>query len=184
MDTNEAQWIARSLAGDEAAFRSLYAAHAPRVTAYFRRCGFTHSDADDLTQEVFVRVFKSLPTFDPARGTFRQWLAAIACNVARRRWRRRKEPDHFDTELAGEVFAVHANPADTPETREQLDALRDCIQALPADLARLVRLRYVDARTTRGIALAIGMAEATVRARLNEAVASLHECLKKKGILT
>ncbi len=184
MEANEAELIEQCLRGDQTSCSLLYSTYAGLVRAYLQRCGFGSTDADDLTQEVFVRVFKSLKTFKPAKGTFRQWLGAITRNVARKRWRRRPEPENFDPELAEEVFATYGNPGQTPEAREEVDAVRLCVQTLPADLTRIIRLRFVQGRTTRGIASAIEMAEATVRLRLKEAVALLESCLRDKGVLS
>jgi len=182
MSADAPDLIARCLRGDDAAFTALHAEHAGRVKAYFLRQGFTGPDADDLTQQVFVRVFKSFRTFDRSRGTFSQWLGAIARNVARKHFRRRTQPQSFDPELAEEMFAAMENPTGRVELREEIDALSQCIEALPAELARVIHLRYVQARTTRGIAALLGMPEATVRLRLKEAAGLLQGCLKAKGI--
>lgn len=179
----EAQLIPRCRAGDAAAQRELYASHARRVAAYFLRSGFAPADADDLVQETFTRVFRSLGTYDPARGAFGAWLATIARNVARRRWGRRPEPDSFDPELAGDVLVAPGNPHAEAAGREEIDALRDCISRLPEEIARIVHLRYVQGRTTRGVAAAAGIPEATVRLRLADAHGRLERCLRDKGVL-
>jgi RNA polymerase sigma-70 factor (ECF subfamily) len=181
MKSRETEWIARWLTGDNAALARLYESHAGWLRAYLRRRGFAAADADDLAQEVFVRVLKSLHTFDARRGAFVPWLAAIARNVARKSWGRRPSPDHLDPEMAEAVFAAAEN-ADKPETREEIEVLRDCISALPPDLAKIVRLRYVEGMTTRSIATAENLPEATVRLRLDEAKAALERCLKSKGV--
>ncbi len=183
MDAGDSELVLRCLWGDRAAFDPLYRAHAGRVKTYFLRCGFPEAFADDLTQDVFVRVLKSLHTFNPARGTFRQWLAAVTRNVARRRWERRADPESFDPELAEETLATYDNPGAASEEGERMNALGECVRALPPDLARLVRLRYVEGRTTRGIAAAVRMAEATVRLRLAEATDMLRRCMKSKGLI-
>ena len=172
--------VRRAVAGDGSAFERLHAGHCRHVTAYFLRSGFAEAQAEDLAQDVFVRVFRSLHTFDGGRGTFRQWLAAVARNVARRHWGRRPGPDCFDPDLAEEVLAA---PPEGGADREEVAALRACIAALPAELQRVVRLRYVEGRTTRGVAEAAGMPESTVRLRLQEAKALLQRCLRGKGIL-
>jgi len=181
MEPGETDCIARVLAGDGTAFERLYESHAGWVRVYLRRCGFTPADVDDLAQEVFLRVLKSLDTFDAARGPFAPWLATVARNVARKSWARRPSPDHLDPEMAEAVFAAAEN-ADKPETREEIEALRGCIDALPPDLARIVRRRYVDGMTTRGIATAENLPEATARLRIDEAKAALERCLKSKGV--
>ena len=177
----DTELVRRAAAGDQAAYEALYAAHARCVAAYFLRCGFRQADADDLVQETFVRAFRSLHTFDGSRGGLRTWLGAIARNCARKRWSRRPEPDHFDPELAAEVLAGGDDPGNAVEQRDAESALLDCLAALPEELARIVRLRYVDGRTTRGIAAEVGIPEATIRLRLAEAHDQLRRCLTAKG---
>ena len=180
---DEQKLVARCLAGKKSAQETLHGLHAWRVTAYFRRCGFSADQADDLSQETFMRAFKSLANFDAQRGRVRYWLGAIAKNVARKYWANPSGPVDFDPELAEEMFAAPADALDSPEVREEVDAVRDCVDHLPEELARIVRLRYVSAGTTRGIASAVELPEATVRLRLKEAVGLLERCLKLKGVL-
>lgn len=173
--------IGRCLAGEAAAFRQMHDEQAGRVVAYFLRSGFSPADADDLRQEVFLRAFKSLRSFDDLRGSLGGWLAAIARNVARRHWQQSSMDGQFDAELAEETLRDPAGPPDLT-AQEEIEALKGCIDKLPAEFARLVSLRYVDGLTTRGVAARIGWPEATVRLRLAEAKEMLTECLKKKGI--
>ena len=183
MNSEDRHLIERGLAGEAPAHAELHARHGGRVVAYFLRSGFSATDAEDLCQEVFLRAFRSLATFDADKGALATWLGAIARNVARRRWARRAQPDSFDPELAEEMFAAADNPGHSPEAREELQAVRDCVEALPAELGRIVRLRYVEGRTTRGVAAATGIPEATVRSRLTECRGLLERCLRGKGIL-
>jgi len=175
--------IGRCLRGDESACQSLYRDHAGRVRAYFRRSGFAPADVDDLTQDAFVRAFRSLGSFDAARGSLATWIGTIARNLARKRWARRPDPAGYDPELAEETLAVTDNPAAHSESRERLEALQRCVGELPGELAQLVRLRYVKGLTTRGIAAAAGLAEATARLRLGQAIEMLTGCMKSKGML-
>ena len=184
MDENEKQWIEGALLGNQAACGALYDANARWVAAYFLRSGFARADADDLVQETFVRAFRSLETFDAARGPFRPWLAAIARNAARRRWSARPRPEDFDPELAEKVLtSPDDDPAGAAGRREEIDTVRQCVQTLPQDLQRVVRLRYVDGQTTRGIAAETKIAEATVRLRIEEARRRIEECLRGKGVV-
>lgn len=183
MKTDEQKLVARCLAGKRSAQDTLHRLHAWRVTAYFRRAGFSTEQADDLSQETFLRAFKSLGNFDAQRGRVRYWLGAIARNVARKYWSRPEGPIDFDPELAEEMFTAPADAMEDPEVREEVDSVRQCVSDLPEDLARVVHLRYVAAGTTRGIATATGLPEATVRLRLKEAMGLLERCLKSKGVL-
>ena len=183
VDEQDTRLIERCRKRDVKAYETLYHAHAGRVAAYFLRSGFAHADADDLTQETFVRAFRSLATFDAQKGTFRRWLAEIARNVARSQWGRRKQAELFDAELAEEMLLATENPSEAPEAREELAAVGDCVGRLPEELWQIVRLRYVVGRTLRGVAASANMPEATVRLRLQEALALLARCLKQKGVV-
>lgn len=179
----EVDLVRRCLGGDDEAFHALYLAHAGRIKVYFKRSGFAPHDADDLTQDTFVRAFRSLPSFDADRGPFGGWLSAIARNVARRHWGRRREQQDLDPELAEEMLTFADNPGHSVQTLEELDGLAQCLDALPRELAHVVRLRYVGGMTTRGIGSTTGLAEATVRLRLDEAVNLLRGCMRGKKLL-
>ena len=183
VEQTEQQLISRSLAGEESACGQLYQDHAGLVAAYFRRSGFDSSLAADLTQETFVRVFSSLGGYDRSRGEFRAWLSAIARNVARKYWRRRAAVNSFDPELADAMFAIPAEASGTPEQREEIAAVADCVSRLDEQLGELIRLRYVRGMTTRGIASEADMPESTVRTRLGEALDCIERCLQGKGIV-
>jgi RNA polymerase sigma-70 factor (ECF subfamily) len=173
------QWVQQARGGSEDAFEWLYARYAPRVKAYFLRCGFI-GEADDVLQETFLRAFGSLSTYDADKGAFATWLGAIARNVARKRWRKKNgPPDAIDPELAAEVLT--RDDADPPQTREELSALDGCVHQLPSEKRALIELRYVKAMTTRGMAEELDIPESTVRLRLAEAMAELRTCLGGKG---
>ena len=116
---DERHLVLRALAGEESACEELYDRHGGRVMAYLLRSGFVRADADDLTQEVFLRAFKSLRTFDAARGAFAAWVGAIARNVARRQWGKRRGGESFDSQLAEEMFAAPSDDRTTVESQEE-----------------------------------------------------------------
>ncbi len=180
---DERELVRLALHGERAAFEQLYAAHARRVLAYLYRCGFAPATADDLVQETFLSAYASLETFDGERGGFSAWVGGIARNAARKHWARRKDGESFDPALAEQVLAGGEEPAETAESNEEISAVRACVETLPEELRRIVRLRYVDGRTTRGVAAAAGLPEATVRLRLEQAGELLARCLRSKGVL-
>ena len=103
--------------------------------------------------------------------------------MVRKHWSRRVSDNHFDPELAEEMIADPDDRGDTPQAREEIDALRACVQQLPPQMRTLVELRYVEGLTTRGIADVCHIPEATVRQRLAEAKDMLQRWLKDRGIL-
>jgi len=175
--------VARCLRGEPGSFEAIHAAHSRRVMAYLLRSGFSVHDAEDLCQDIFVRVVKSLKKFDESRGALGAWIATIARNVARKRWRRKASRWlDFDPELAEETLSGGDDPSGATEAVETIEALDDCIGRLPGELQQMIRLRYVEGRTTRGISSAVGMPEATVRLHLDKARDILRRCLESKGI--
>jgi RNA polymerase sigma-70 factor (ECF subfamily) len=175
--------VERCLAGEPEATELFYNQNARAVMVYFLRSGFVQAQAEDLTQEVFLRAIRSLGTYDPARGGLRNWLWTIARNLARRQWSRRRGTVEQDLDLAEVALDGRDGPAEALAATEETRAVAQCVQALRGELANLVRMRYVDGLTTRGIAELTQTPEATVRARLTEALNLVERCLKSKGFI-
>jgi len=185
MDDRDLVLVSRCLMGEAAAYYELYEARAAAVMAFFVRCGFGPVEAEDLTQETFLRAFKSLETFDAQKGYFCQWLGAIARNLARRKWEGKHGADaNYDPQIAAASLEDDdaADPQRRAEDSEALAALEECLSRLSDSHRQIVRLRYVEAMSTRGIAQTCGIPESTVRLRLEEARQSLGQCLKGKGV--
>lgn len=177
------QLVARCLDGNQAAHEELYARYAPAVMMYYKRCGFTSHDVADLMQISFSKAFRALHTYKPAKARLGTWLSAIARNEAYKRWRKRQQPESCDIEMADFALDSASTPHELTEQREQFAALDDCVGTLEITLERIVRLRFIDGLTTRGISRRMNMAESTVRKRLVEALSSLSICMKGKGFL-
>src|SRR5947208_15025974 len=91
-DDPEVQLMSRVRAGDEAAFRQLQERYAGRVLGYFCKQLRDRAEAEDLTQEVFLRLYRSRDRYQP-RARFATWIFHIAHNVARNAMRsRRRRP--------------------------------------------------------------------------------------------
>lgn len=183
LDQSDSYLAARIAQGDQDAARLLYVRHIRRVQTYFERSGFCGPDADDLSQQTFIRAFRALPGFDAGRAEFRVWLGAVARNVARRQWGRRNVAADLDPELAEQMFASTDNPGTESAFREQCAAVADCVKRLDEPHRTIITLRYVEGLSTRAIAGRIELAESTVRLRLTEAMGQLQRCLGGKGIL-
>ena len=170
---DERALIARTVAGDRVAARSLYDRHARRVhRVVFRICGDDEL-ACDLTQDVFVKAFRQLPGF---RGdaAFTTWLHRIAVTTALNSMRKVKRIRMHEEPL--EDDAPHAAPAREaePDLKAKLHA---SIDALPENLRAVIVLHAVEGYTHVEIGEMLGIAEGTSKARLFEARAKLRVAL-------
>ena len=180
----DADLVARFTGGDAGAFDALHRRHAGWVCAYLRRAGLGHADVADVAQDAFVRAFRAAGQFDPARGTFGGWLAAIARNCLVRHLQRMRSAKTADGTILADSLPGREDDPETASSRmEEAAAVEDCVSRLPGELRRIVALRYVAGQTTRSIAPAAGISEAGVRNRLAEAQALLRRCLESKGVL-
>jgi RNA polymerase sigma-70 factor (ECF subfamily) len=166
---------ARLLAGDEAAFHTVYASHAALVLGLAARVTRDRAAAEDIAQEVFTHLWTHPFSFDPARGSLRTWLAVLAHRRAVD-WVRREEARR-------NVRPPAAEPDRGDETAEA--AMRSVLSArvrkmlgeLPETLRAPVLLAYYGGRTYREVAAELGIPEGTAKTRIRAALHRLAEAL-------
>lgn len=166
---DETTLIARAVAGDRIAARSIYDAHSPVIFRLaFRIVG--PDFAEECTQDVFVRAFQRLPMF---RGdsSLRTWLHSITVSVGLNLKRREKRrSNHMSLEFAPDL------PVQTPEADPLLtQRLNGAIESLPEELRAIVILHLVQGHTHPEIAEILDIPEGTSKARLSRARARLRE---------
>jgi RNA polymerase sigma-70 factor, ECF subfamily len=160
--------LARDL---DASFEALVLAHQDRLfTIAWRTSGDRH-DAEELVQDCFVRAYRALATYPPARIRelrLRGWLTTILLNAGRNRLRVRRVPT---TELA---FDPGAEPADDPLTRtDERETWARLLAGLSPAQRTAVVLRHVDGLSYAEIAEATGRPEGTVKAHVHRGLAAL-----------
>src|ERR1700683_1323801 len=154
--------------------------HSARVYRLaFRVTGNSH-DAEDLTQEVFVRVFRSLPTYTP--GTFEGWLHRITTNLfldmTRRRQRIRFEGLGDDT--AARLGDGARSPADAFDDRHLDSDIQAALKALAPEYRAAVILCDIEGLSYEEIAAALGIKLGTVRSRIHRGRAQLRRALEHR----
>jgi RNA polymerase sigma-70 factor (ECF subfamily) len=155
--------------------------HSDRVYRLAYRLTGNPHDAEDLTQEVFVRVFRSLDSYTP--GTFEGWLHRITTNLfldqARRKQRIRF--DALSDERADRLSSNQPTP-DIAFTDQRFDDdVERALQALPPDFRAAVVLCDVEGLTYEEIAEILGAKLGTVRSRIHRGRAMLREALKHRA---
>ena len=152
-------------------------AHSARVYRLAYRLTGNQHDAEDLTQEVFVRVFRSLSSYTP--GTFEGWLHRITTNLfldgARRRQRIRFEG--LGADVAQRLPGSELSPADAWDDAHFDGDVQAALQALPPDYRAAVVLCDIEGFSYEEIAATMGVKLGTVRSRIHRGRAQLRTAL-------
>lgn len=155
--------------GDPAAFRVVVEALARYTFNLAYRMTYEAQDAEDLTQEIFLRLFQNLRKYDPELP-FGPWFRTVATNTALN-WRRARRARPAPLESV-EV------PVDPEDPAEMPDHLRRAIQELPEEYRMVVTLRYLEDLGVEDIALAMGKPAGTIKTWLFRARDMLKEKVK------
>ena len=180
MSGEDAGLVRRCLAGDEKAYRELVERYQGQVYSLALRMVRRAEDAEDLTQETFVRMFRALSRYDPERP-FAAWLFTIASRLCIDHIRRRKvspisltqrERD-TDEEYEIEVEDTGLKPDEAAAHAEESRRTAELIEALPPHYRIVVLLRHVQDLSYEEIAEALHLPLGTVKARIHRARALL-----------
>ncbi len=186
VDAEERELIERLRRHDEAAFNRFVLQYQERVFRLLLRMIGDSAEAEDLAQEVFISIFKSIESFrgDSQLST---WVYRVAANHCRNRIkyltrRRRKLTDQYDEQDEGEVHQVQArpNPPDRLlEARQTEHLLQAGLLSLDEEQRELIVLREVEHLSYEEIMTITGLPEGTVKSRLHRARTGLREYLEK-----
>lgn len=161
---------------DRAAFRRLFDHFGPRVKAYLRRLGVDDETAEDLTQEVFVSIWRRAGQFDPAKASVATWVFTIARNKRIDALRRDRpvpgEPD--DPEL--EIDPAPRSDAIAEQNQLSMRVMR-AVETLPEEQKRLLKIFYFEDKPHSVIAQELGLPLGTVKSRLRLALGKLRALL-------
>jgi RNA polymerase sigma-70 factor (ECF subfamily) len=180
--------VSRCLGGDEAAWEELVRQHTRQVYGLCFRFTNSTQEAQDLTQEVFLRVFKTIKTFRSAEGSFGTWLARVTRNLLidhYRRTRQQRVTDSIEDQLPV-LEQVGTSGAARPDQalagREASEILQATLQKLSPDLREAVILRDLQEMEYREIADVLDIPEGTVKSRINRGRAELARLLRKQKL--
>ncbi len=177
--------VERCLSGDQAAWETLVRNHTRRVFGFCYRFTGKESEAQDLTQEVFLRVFRSLKSYRSGEGAFATWLARLSRNLLIDHYRRTKQDlatESIEEQLPmiEERAATSARPEGMLAGREASEVLSAALQKLSPDLREAVILRDLQEMEYREIAEVLKVPEGTVKSRLNRGRAELARVLRRQ----
>jgi RNA polymerase sigma-70 factor (ECF subfamily) len=178
--------VERCLNGSEHAWEQLVRSHSRLVYGACYRFTGRADEAHDLTQEVFLRVFRSLHTYKVSAGAFRTWLVKLTRNLLIDHYRRTKKEqkvDPLDERIhALEETAGLGGRADrTLRSREAGEMLQYGLSRLSPELREAVILRDLQEMEYREIAESLGIPEGTVKSRINRGRRELARRLRPQG---
>lgn len=171
--------LARVAAQDRRAFRSLYAAAAPKLFGVLMRMLRDRTEAEDALQDVFTRIWLQAGRFDPGRGRAMSWLVTVARNQAIDRLRTRPRAPHD----GDDAVAALADPAPGPETRLEAEGaarrIAACLGELETDRAGAVQGAYLQGLSYQDLADRYGVPLNTMRTWLRRSLMKLKDCLAR-----
>ena len=180
----ETRLIEQCLAGDEGAWEDLVKVYTRRVYSLCYRFTSSPTEAQDLTQEVFLRVFRMLKSFRAGEGSFLVWLTRLTRNLLIDHYRRTRA-DRMTESIEDQKVALEERAALSTRTdgllagREASEALQAGLAKLSPELRETLILRDVEELEYREIAQILNVPEGTVKSRLNRGRAELVRILRR-----
>jgi RNA polymerase sigma-70 factor (ECF subfamily) len=183
--------VRRCIAGDAPAWEEIVQRYHRRIYNICYRFAGTSDDAQDLTQEVFIKMYRTLNTYDVGKGAFMTWVTTITRNLLVDHFRKTKQDrvtdsldsapsEHEDALPLGLQIADHSKPPDLQvQSRETRDAVHHALQKLSPELREAVILRDLQDMDYRDIAGALKVPEGTVKSRINRGRAELARLLQR-----
>lgn len=183
----DAQLVQRCLRGDGPAWEELVRRHTRRVFNTCYRFTGNPTEAEDLSQEVFLRIYRTLSSYRPSDGAFPTWLTTVTRNLLVDHYRRTRHDRMTDSidDTMPQLEEKHA-PARTPDRLAQATELRQQLQRalsrLSPELREAVILRDLQSLEYAEIQTVLQVPEGTVKSRINRGRIELAKILEQMGV--
>jgi RNA polymerase sigma-70 factor (ECF subfamily) len=186
-----ASLVKRCIAGDSYAWEEIVRANNRRVYNICYRFTNSSDDAEDLTQEVFIKVYRTLASYDLEKGAFTTWLTTVTRNLLVDHFRRSKQDrmtDSIDTNpqndedsptLGDTIQDRSATPDESYAAKQKQKLVQEALQRLSPDLREAVILRDLQDMDYKEISAALKVPEGTVKSRINRGRTELARVLSR-----
>jgi RNA polymerase sigma-70 factor (ECF subfamily) len=190
LEIDWSQVVRRCMDGDSGAWAELVRAHHRRVYGLCYRFTGNPTDAEDLTQDVFLKVFSNLTSFDMQRGSLQVWITTMAHNLLVDNFRRTRNQRATSSLDDGWESAEELKPIDRLTTREPspheaaarkelAKMVQDALTHVSVELREAVILRDLQDLDYKEIAQVLGIPEGTVKSRISRGRAELARLLER-----
>ena len=180
--------VKRCLAGEDSAWEALVRGYTRKVYNLCYRFTGRPEHAEDLTQEIFIKIYQTLRSYDAAQGTFLTWLNRVTRNHLVDHYRRTRR-DRVTSSLEDELPTIEAKtgpeiePLGHVQARERRELLQLALNRLSPDLREAVVLRDLNDLDYAEIAQVLGVPQGTVKSRINRGRLELARVLKRMGVV-
>ena len=183
--------VRRCVAGDAGAWEEIVQRYHRRIYNICYRFAGSGDDAQDLTQEVFIKMYRTLSTYDVDRGAFMTWVTTMTRNLLVDHFRKTKQDrvtdsldaapsEHEDSmPLSDQIQDKAAPPDERVRSRETSETVHRALQKLSPELREAVILRDLQDMDYREIATVLKVPEGTVKSRINRGRAELARLLQR-----
>ncbi|HYJ89853.1 MAG TPA: sigma-70 family RNA polymerase sigma factor [Pyrinomonadaceae bacterium] len=188
-ETNGVELIRRARSGDGAAWEEIVSLYSRRIFNLAYRFTSSIAAAEDLTQEVFIRIYKTLDQYDSKQGDLTNWLMRLARNLIIDDYRhRQRNPQNSMADAVDDhqyhLRAIGSSAQKEIERKELAGQVQEGIDKLPEDLRTCVILRDIEELSYQEIVDVLKIPEGTVKSRINRGRIELAKILKRMKVVT
>lgn len=183
---SDEELVSRTLGGEEDAFSQLYDRYRRPVYSTACRIIQNSEEALDATQEIFIKLYRSLRTWNPRKAKFSTWLYRLACNHAIDYWRaRRRRAESQISDAPGPpvhplaIDEAIRSPFQELGSKEEVDRIRRCADTLPELQKKVFVLRYFEELKLEEIAAMENCSLGTVKTSLFRATQTMRKSLRR-----
>jgi RNA polymerase sigma-70 factor (ECF subfamily) len=176
--------VERCLKGDDVAWETVVSSYGKRIFNLSYRYTNRRDEAEDLTQEILIRVYQNLKSYRPEAGSFQNWMLRVARNLIIDHYRQiRRYPQTGGSEELETMNLTDdkiPNPQRVAEQGEASRFLEAGLQSLPPELKEAIILRDLEGMAYQDIAGLLNVPEGTVKSRINRGRLELTKLLVKR----
>jgi len=168
-------------AGDSSAFEHLYLDYSPKVFRFARRYTNHHEDAEEIVQDVFIRLWETREAIDPDRN-FDNYLFTITRNLIFNRYRAKVNEQHYKTAILASIEQEYENPEEEVMAQDLSQYIDRIVSQFPPKQQEVFNMSRKQRMCHKDIAEKLGIAENTVKSHIYQVLSKIRLSLENTGI--